>query len=274
MPNVEVIPLLKGFQRSSGAQTNQTQKYLIIGADNEIDSDGALMAAIDIYVTALNGFVLPLNQITTEQLGEYVFQSTVTWGTDQNRNAQASVLTFDTSGGTQKITNSIQTTGVYPAPGVTAPNFNGAIGVTKDGVEGVEVPVPVFKWTEKHFLPAATVTPQFLIGLSLCTGRTNDVPFRGFAVDQVKFGGITGSETGTNWFEATFNFEAGPHLTNITIGNITGITKKAWDYLWVYYRDSVSSGFLVKTPVAIYVEQVLWQGSFGTLGIGTGPTMS
>jgi len=43
-------------------------------------------------------------------------------------------------GGTEHITHTLQTVGRYP-PGV--PNYHGAIGVTPDSVEGVDITVPV-----------------------------------------------------------------------------------------------------------------------------------
>ncbi|MBC7326197.1 MAG: hypothetical protein H5T99_12950, partial [Moorella sp. (in: Bacteria)] len=69
----------------------------------------------------------------------------------------------------------------------------------------------------------------------------------------------------------TFKFAASPNKTNITIGDITGIAKKGWEYLWVLYEDAEDTNAqrLVKRPVAAFVEQVYPYGDFSQLGIGT-----
>ena len=58
-------------------------------------------------------------------------------------------------------------------------------------------------------------------------------------------------------------------MTNLTIGDITGVDKKGWEYLWVRYTDSVNdtAKALVKKPIAAYVERVYEYGDFGLLGI-------
>ena len=58
--------------------------------------------------------------------------------------------------------------------------------------------------------------------------------------------------------------------TGISVGSITGIAKKGWEYLWVRYADveDTASNTLVKQPVAAYVEKVYEEASFAGLGIG------
>jgi hypothetical protein len=53
------------------------------------------------------------------------------------------------------------------------------------------------------------------------------------------------------------------------MGDITGIDKKGWEYLWVRYQDAEDADVLVKQPAAVYVEQVYPYGDFSLLGIGT-----
>src|SRR5690606_28437855 len=56
-----------------------------------------------------------------------------------------SSFSFETRGGSQHITQSLATVGSYAAPGIAAaPDFGGAIGVTENGVDGVDITVPVY----------------------------------------------------------------------------------------------------------------------------------
>jgi hypothetical protein len=273
--DIAIIPLLKGFQRASGNQTSQTAKFLVMGISDELQADQAMIAYLDEFVQMANGQLLPLNQVNGEQIGYELYDYTATWGTDPDKNKHDPVMTFDTGGGTQKITQSIQTRGMYAPEDETPTDHKGAIGATKDNVEGVDISVPVHNWSEKHYLSATIVTPGFRKNLSLQTSRTNGGAFRGFDVDQVQFQGATGSKTGQELWEVTFKFAAGPHLQDITIGDISGITKRAWDYLWVSYEDihDAGSNAVAKNPKEVYVEQVYFQGDFSTLGIGTGATI-
>ena len=184
-----------------------------------------------------------------------------------------SSFSFDTGGGTQHITQSLATIHRYAASG-TAPDFKGAIGVTHDNVEGVDITVPVYNFSETHYLPASQVTSAYKGTLFQLTGKVNNASFRGLAAGECLFLGASGSRRGTepddDW-EISFRFAGSPNRTGITVGPITGIAKKGWEYLWVRYADAedTASSTLVKQPVAAFVEKVYEEASFAGLGIGS-----
>jgi len=179
-----------------------------------------------------------------------------------------STFQFDTGGGTQHITQSISTIQKYALPGKTAPDFGGAIGVTHDNVEGVDITVPVYTWSETHYLPDASVNKAAYYAL---TGKTNNAAFKGCAAGECLFLGASGSKRGSEDWEITFKFAASPNRTGITVGGITGIAKKGWEYMWVRYADAedATAKAIVKKPVAVYIEKVYEEGNLGNLGIGT-----
>ncbi len=187
-----------------------------------------------------------------------------------------SAFAFDTGGGTQHITHSLATVASYAAPGTTAPDFQGAIGVTAEvggSVEGVDIVVPVFQFTETHVFADAAVTDAYKIALMLMTGRVNSDMFRGFAAGSVLFLGAAGSKRGPasgggDW-DITFRFAVSVNLSSIVVGPITGINKKGWEYLWVRYEDAEDGAAhaIVKRPVAAYVERVYTELPFSSLGI-------
>ena len=181
-----------------------------------------------------------------------------------------STFSFDTGGGTQHLTQSIQTVGRYSNSG-TPPDFKGAIGVTHDSVEGVDITVPVFNFSETHYLPASQVTNSYKGKLFRLTGTVNNAAFRGLAIGECLFLGASGSQRGTgeDW-EITFRFAGSQNKTGLTVGDITGIDKKGWEYLWVRYDDidDDESKTIVKQPMAAYVEKVYEDGDFNLLGIG------
>ncbi len=65
----------------------------------------------------------------------------------------------------------------------------------------------------------------------------------------------------------TGRFSSGPNRTNLTVGSITGISKKGWEYMWVRYADAEDSAdkAIVKEPVAAYIEKVYEDGNFSVL---------
>jgi hypothetical protein len=186
-----------------------------------------------------------------------------------------SSFSFETRGGTQHITQSLQTVGSYASSDIpAAPNFRGAIGVTENGVDGVDITVPVYTFTETHTLPPEAVNSAYKATLFGLTGRVNNGSFKGLAAGECLFLGAAGSRRGTtadDLWEISFAFAGSPNVTGLSVGTITGIAKKGWEYLWVRYAEAedTSAKMLVRKPVAAYVERVYRDGSFSALGIGT-----
>ena len=176
-------------------------------------------------------------------------------------------FTFDISGGTQHITQSIATVGRYPAPGFAAPDLEGAIGFDGERVTGVDIHVPVFSFAETHYKEPEEVDFSYKAALFNLCSTTNNASFRSFAAGTCLFVGAAGSQKKGGRWEIQYRFSASPNRSNITIGSITGIAKLGWHYLWVLYADDQSEGFVVKRPVAAYVEQVYETGDFSVLGI-------
>ena len=170
----------------------------------------------------------------------------------------------------QRIFRSISTISVHAAPGESAPNFGGSIGVTQNGVEGVDVITPAFKFTRHRTIDASEYNDSFENLLFNVVGRINKNPFTGKPSGTVLLVGVDSQyNTREDQYELTFEFEASPNQEGITIGEISGISKGGWEYLWVYYEDveDEASGRIIKKPVAAYVEQIIRVGDFSVLGI-------
>lgn len=238
-------------------------RYVIRGTDDDAAANSALLAESPVIYGGLIR-----RTAHTERIAEDAWEGTVRYG--EAPTAGDSSFSFDTGGGSQHLTQSLGTIGAYAAPGRTAPNFRGAIGVTPDAVEGIDVTVPVYHFSETHYIPAANVTGAYKAALFFLTGHVNGGFFKGFAAGEVLFLGASGSKRGAEDWEISFKFAASPNATGLSVGNITGIAKAGWDYLWVRYEDAedTAAKALVKRPVAAYVERVYPWGNFSSLGIG------
>jgi hypothetical protein len=180
------------------------------------------------------------------------------------------VFSFDTGGGTQHITQSIQTISRH-GPAATD-KLGGAIGFDGENIEGVDIAIPVYNFSETHYKSAASVSLSYRLALFRTTGTVNSSSFKGFAAGEVLFLGASGSRRGDDadddW-EITYKFAAQQNRTGISVGEISGISKKGWEYLWVQYAPEVDTDHsqIVKKPVAVYIEKVYQDGNFGDLNI-------
>ena len=267
---ITVTEKFESRRSTTGDNPSAELGYTVRGTEDDLAARTAVEAASP--ATYDN---LPRQAVAVEPVGPDHWDATVRYAPNQQSSPPQtgeSAFNFDTGGGTQHITQSRQTVGTYAASGTTAPNFQGAIGVTQDSVNGVDITVPVYQFSETHYLPATQVTDQYKGTLFSLTGKVNSGSFRGFAAGELLFLGATGSRRGTDpqddW-EITFRFAASPNVTGLSVGPISGINKKGWEYFWVRYADAedTGSGAIVKRPIAAYVERVYDSGNFGGLGI-------
>jgi hypothetical protein len=248
---------------TSGDEPAVTLSYWIKGTDDNLTARAYLATAAPL---TYDGLVR--KTYTVEPIGHLLWDGVATYGRRAKKETGQSTFSFETGGGTQKITQSLGTRSYAPA-GQTAPDFGGAIGVTENGVDGVDITVPTFNFSETHYIAAENVTEAYKLLLYAATGRVNSQPWRGYAAGEVLFLGASGSERSAADWEITFKFAASPNVANLVIGDITGITKYGWEYLWVRYEDTedAAAKCLVKKPKAVYVEQTYKTVNFATLGI-------
>jgi len=256
-------------QAGDGAYTILT--YYIQGTATTLDARAALGTESPTTYGGLvrRSYEVDPISVDSEDPDRSLWLGTVRYG-PRRRSPETgeSVFSFDTGGGTLHITQSIANVGRYPPDAV---DHHGAIGVHGGAVEGVDITVPVYNFSETHYLDEAYVTGAYKLMLFDLTGKVNNATFKGLPAGTVLFLGASGSRRSETDWEITFRFAASPNRTNITIGNITGIRKKGWEYLWVTYKDEEdgSSAELAKNIKAVYVEQVYEYGDFSQLGIGT-----
>jgi len=239
-------------------------RFVIRGTDDDAAANTALLAASPVLYGGL-----VRQSLHTERIAEYEWDGSVRYGRLEPPQTGDSSFSFDTGGGTQHITQSLATVGAYSVDG-PPPDFRGAVGVTRDSVDGVDITVPVYNFTETHYIATGLVTTAYKAALFYLTGQVNNATFRGFAPGEVLFLGASGSKRGPDDWEITYRFAASPNVAGLAVGDMTGIAKRGWEYLWVRYEDveDTTAMALVKRPVAVYVEQVYPYGNFAGLGIG------
>jgi hypothetical protein len=181
---------------------------------------------------------------------------------------------FDTTGGTIKLTTSKHTDRYAPS-GRVAPDFKGAIGVKNTGKdaepEGVEVVIPGLKLTATYKFPKNTIDLAYIKSLSAMTGHTNDDTWYTFDQGELLFLGGTGELVEGLPTEIQYHYLASANASGLTIGDISSIAKAGHNYLWVAFEASedTSAKKLVQRPLGVYVERVYDEADFTSLGIGS-----
>ncbi len=282
---------IESRNRSGGSVT---RRFRLVGTSDDVEALAQLLAATPATYDGLtresNPTIEPIYVDETGDVGEW--DCTVKYNPSSGRvrvfdttptEIGEVVLAIDMTGGTQHILQSLATSARIPA--ATAPDYKGAIGVTKDAVDGCDIIIPVFNFTAmKVFSGNAPASLPDIGDLYQLTGKVNDSPFTitgslsnpggpqttlRFQAGEVVFRGpsIGGAEREDGGIEIQFGFSAAENRENITVGPLSGIDKKGWEYLWIRYQDEVDEdrNALVKRPVAAYVEKVYREGPFALL---------
>lgn len=220
-----------------------------------------------IYYDAVQGNTAYRLSYEPDQVGFELWDVTVQYGQlDAGENPELMTFTFDTTGGTAHVTQSKGTRSYGSSP----PDFKGAIGVTKDSVEGVEIVIPSLKFSETHPIPLGMVTTGWVNTIAGITGSVNNSLWRNYPAYSVLFlGARGGSSSGSSTVPVTFDFEVGVNASDLTVGGVGGVVKRAWEYLWAFYQDEEDTGAKkrLKKPKWIFVEEVYNSTGFGALGI-------
>ncbi|MCK6470887.1 MAG: hypothetical protein L6R28_03995 [Planctomycetes bacterium] len=254
--------LFKGRSEVVGSKASAEIPYIVRGAADENEVKATVQASIPTLYAGLIFRSFEISERITVDTWRIVARYEAPEAPEQEN--PEPVTTFDSTGGTQHITQSIQTVNSYGPAASTL--LGGAIGYDGENVGGVDITVPVWNWSETHFLSDAQLNSAAYYNL---TGKVNSDGFRGYSPGEVLFLGATGQKRGDAKWEITFKFAASPNRNGIQVGDISGISKNGWDYLWVQYGEDVDSTAKVriKKPVAVYVEQVYEEGAFSALGI-------
>ncbi len=264
---------------STGQNPTAELYYTVHGTSDEVEARTQLAlnspATYDPYGTGL--VFIPRETITVEALSDTIWNGIVRYGFTAPETDE-STESFDTTGGQQHVTQSLETAAVYKRDedANEAPDYGGAIGVTPDGnVEGVDIVVPVYHHVETHYFDEAQITNAYKRIIYSLTGKVNNAPFKGFEAGECLFLGASGSRRRDKW-EVTFNFAASPNAEGTTenpafvLDGIKIVRKDGWNYLWAPYVDveDAAAKALGKKPLAFYIERVYHQGDFSALGIG------
>jgi hypothetical protein len=178
---------------------------------------------------------------------------------------------FSFAEGTTHIVQSLETVEskrINNVAGVpAAKDYKRAIGVVESTkkVEGTDIKSGYFEFTITRKL--AFITPRFIRRIRDRIFRTNNDTWYGFAAGELLFLGATGQCRDGEAWSVTWRFAVGENETDVEIcDGLTIASKKAWEYLWVTYQETIAADEYLLTPYDAFVERVYHTTDFTKLG--------
>jgi hypothetical protein len=170
-------------------------------------------------------------------------------GTQQN-------YSFDIGGGTQHI-KTAPLVSKYPSG---ATDLKDALNYDGKSAQGVEITIPKFEFTisKEHWI--SDIDDSFKANIAAVCGCYNSGTFKGYSAGEVLFLGASASKSGSKRALVGYKFAVSNNLSGVTIGDITGIAKKGWEYLWVAFDVNGK-------PKAVYIHKIYEPASFSALGL-------
>jgi hypothetical protein len=262
--------------------TTEERLYILMGSDDREDILEYMIAnspSTGIYSIPriyLRCFVEPIFTDSAGATG--VWQGTVWYeapessplGEGTGDDARA---TFEISGGSQHITQSLATLAGYGPDGETIPDLDGAINVQDGNVLGCDILAPEFNFTLSKVYANGDITNTFIATIAGLVATTNDATFLGFAAGEVLLTGAQGERRSDGSWRITYTFAVSYNTVDIPIGAFINVDEKGgWEFLHVLYSeklpDPAATQYVeIRWPVAAYVERVYYSGDFDDLAL-------
>jgi len=290
---IDVFEKATGVRMVSGDRPGTELSYGAIGSEVRADVRAAVLAAVPVVA---DGF--PLADVLLNEVEAGVWDVTPIYRFPSDSFSGPSDVgesseEFSTGGGTERVKYGLEETLAVSLAGTIADGskYSTALGVVEDGenitgVEGVDIVVPEYRFSETHVLDAGDVDSAYRLALANLTGRVNDATFRGFDAGEVLFLGATGRRaklaTGPGDWTIRFEFARRPNEEDLEFVvdpdeevSISGIYKQGWDRLEVHVKPVSSNVAIGNSPPGVYpqlamvrVVKIYRDGDFDALGIG------
>lgn len=254
---------------STGNPPTETHKLKIEGVTDKDTAVAYAIASTPSLVSTIYG-ILYRDDIRVDRVAYNQWTVEVPYGSRKNETGEWT-WDFDTTGGTVHITQAKEELRRYPT--ATAPDQLGSIAVDGDEVKGTEIIIPAMKINVQFKHPLGVVTLAKAKFLSDMTGKTNSDTFLTFAPGEVLFLGARGSDGSAAEATISYQFAMAANVTGLTIGDIAGVAKRAWEVAWIRYEDTITSADskdrATRTPQFVYVDRVYDEVAMVTaLGFG------
>lgn len=260
-----------------------TYTYVVVGESNVTSAIALVVASSPVSQLSPGGEVLVRNEYIPRVTGPDTWDIDVQYVPEDHRKARTPELageyrvTFDTTGGQTKITQSISTTHRLSNDPINdpAPDLKQAIGWDGKKVNGVELPSGNLSLSITAYYAPGVVDADRMKTWSRAVGKVNNAVWLGFAAREVIYDGCTGevevplvsSEARVKPVPVVHKVRVSENQTSFDVGDITVPTKDGWEYLWTRYKkiESADTTNIIPDVRHVYVEKVAIDEDFDTL---------
>jgi hypothetical protein len=222
------------------------------------------------------------NKVDVREMGGGVWEASVRY----ESSSDSVELSFSFGTQTGKVFVALEHVASYDAittSGVTGtdhPDFERAIGVQGDKIEGVEIEVgkvefAVTKKWKRAILPATYITTiADLTDRSSVNHATFTFLWMGqtlsFTRGNLRLRTVSVKQNSDEELEISYHFHyARPIVAadNYTVGSSVAIEKEGHHYMWTHFYEDVSAGVTTMIPWVVCIERVYEYKNFGLLNI-------
>jgi hypothetical protein len=259
------------IRRENGIIQSATLRYNIIGTTEAVLAEQALH---QYALPVIFGNLYRTASAVEGRTARLAFEGSVEYEFKNIETENEFTFSFDTTGGTQQLTQSYKTLGRYASPEMypdnDPPDFAGAIEVSDKGIGGCEVITPTLSFTMTRTL-TGVLGISFIRFMATMTGRINSEPFLHWLPGEVLFEGASGSQKlvyegdQSASFDVSYKFRVSPTISNLKVGDIDVGFKRGWDYFWVHYIEEERNNAMTQVPISAYIEQVYLESDLNRL---------
>jgi hypothetical protein len=220
-------------------------------------------------------YAIVKSEVDLKQLGDYEWEVTVKYTLPELEGGSSEFVEigFSMDGGTQTVTKSIFVRSSHSATSIAEdpPNLFGAIGFTKNGIEGTERLTRGLTFSLTAYFPPSVWSAVYIKTLYNLSKTYNDDVFFTFAPGEVLFLNASGQGSYYKIVPVTFNFLASPNIVGATDPGFPALTMLGHDVVdYLYYEGTDgTTNDLIMTPAFRYVHQIYEPGDLTLLGIGS-----
>ncbi len=279
-------------ERDNGKYESAVFEYNIKGTSSETDAITQLENQIESSYQGLTSRKVSLSPVTVDILKPLncLWLATVTYdkpnlntdttdgdGGDEGGNPPVLYPTpplrsFDTAGEVHHRTHAISTMSTTMRAGLDQVDYNDAINMTEEGIEGVDVVGRDFHYSVTKTFYGKSFNNYDMEMFSELTGTVNADLYNSYWPGNVLFLGATGQEvfdnsTGVIDTIMTYRFQVKPRELNLTIAGIEGISKEGFEYVWVKTNPVIEGDTIIQKADAVIVSRVYNSSNFNRLGV-------
>lgn len=213
-----------------------------------------------------------ISSVNATNLGKNLWRISVTYSLPEGNEAKDYGYIqygFEAGGDTIHISQSIsvRSSVARTGSGLTPPNWGGAIGVSKNGIEGADIPARGLRFNITGFFVPTDYATSLAKTWGDLAGCCNNATFLSFAAGEVMYLSCSGQGEQYKVIPIQFNFLYKPNLSAVADPGFPALTMYGHDILDYQYVEAADGDYRIQKPMFRYVHEVSKFVNFSIFGL-------